>query len=771
MKSFSIKDLRAVSYVCDLMGVPDVDRCNMLVDHGLRIRVHQWHKSNEEYIWDEKVERRFPLHTVTAKRSKVRNMFALIRECFRDKSDVYIVYGYQKPRFLFLSVILKLFGHAVLSINDSKFDDYERSIFSDLIKLIFLLPYDGFFSATDRSASYLRYLGKRNIQTYYCAIDTKRIANGVKEHSFNCSFSDRDFVMIARFLPKKNYSTLLSAYEIYSGLTAVPRRLIICGYGPLEADIRKQVGQSALLSRLVTINGYTTVEQTYEILAHAAALILPSYEEQFGIVVIEALAAQVPVIVSPCCGAADLVDNNVNGFKIEPFNKKGLAHALQLLTEDEALWERMRAAAPVYAARADVTVFRDALLHLTNHETYSSDEAAPEAPISTKKEPDRGIVRDKSHRKNIAVIYHFFPHYRRAILHELTASQSYNFEFWGSHSKFDNIEPFVGDAKVAINPLFTRLAGKRFHIHGFWKPVLDRRIEGLIILGNPNIFETWMAALAGRLLGKKVLFWTHGWRRREPVFKTFVRRMYLRLANLVLVYGERAIDLGREAGFPADRIVVIYNSLDWAEALILCKAYEKIPWEDLRLRFTSTPNLPLIVCTARLNSDCQFDILMLALARLQELGRKVSLVLLGEGPERGQLENLAKVCGLSVQFLGAVYDENVTGALLYAADLTVSPGKIGLTAIHSLMYGTPIITHDDWDNQFPEVEALIPGVTGAFFRRNDVDDLVRVIDEWLSTKRDRQSLRKACQLVIREKFNPNTQRVLIERALNRLFTV
>src|SRR5260221_5312653 len=102
-------------------------------------------------------------------------------------------------------------------------------------------------------------------------------------------------------------------------------------------------------------------------------------------------------------------------------------------------------------------------------------------------------------------------------------------------------------------------------MRGFWKPVLDRQTDALIILGNPNILETWLIAIVGRVLGKKILFWTHGWLRHEHFVKSLVRRLYYRLANTVLVYNERARALGTEAGFPPERIEVIYTSLDWSK--------------------------------------------------------------------------------------------------------------------------------------------------------------------------------------------------------------
>jgi glycosyltransferase involved in cell wall biosynthesis len=92
--------------------------------------------------------------------------------------------------------------------------------------------------------------------------------------------------------------------------------------------------------------------------AYTLALILPSVEEQFGNVVIEAQATGLPVLISDVCGAWDqMVQSGVNGFVFEPDNSIGLAYFMSLLSEDEELWNRMCSAAQEKARAGDVGQF------------------------------------------------------------------------------------------------------------------------------------------------------------------------------------------------------------------------------------------------------------------------------------------------------------------------------------------------------------------------------------------------------------------------------
>ena len=107
---------------------------------------------------------------------------------------------------------------------------------------------------------------------------------------------------------------------------------------------------------------------------------------------------------------------------------------------------------------------------------------------------------------------------------------------------------------------------------------------------------------------------------------------------------------------------------------------------------------------------------------------------IGDGPIASLLRKKAEKMMEQVTFLGAVYDEELIASLLWNADLCISPGNVGLTALHSMAYGTPVATHNDFAEQMPEYEAIIEGRTGFFFDRNSVDDLEKETDQLVRTK-------------------------------------
>lgn len=96
----------------------------------------------------------------------------------------------------------------------------------------------------------------------------------------------------------------------------------------------------------------------------------------------------------------------------------------------------------------------------------------------------------------------------------------------------------------------------------------------------------------------------------------------------------------------------------------------------------------------------------------------------------------------------------------------VSPGNTGLNSIHALSYGTPVGTHDNFNNQMPEAAIIEDERTGFFFNENDSDDLSLKIDLWFS-KFNLNLNRAERRVMIDEKYNSEYQIKEILKALNK----
>ncbi len=372
---------------------------------------------------------------------------------------------------------------------------------------------------------------------------------------------------------------------------------------------------------------------------------------------------------------------------------------------------------------------------------------------------------------DVIIVNIYFAHYRFALIHHLLHSQHFSYTLCAetydvSKSGVKVWIPEDVDGFIRL-PTF-RIMNRYYFQCGVMRLAFNRSCRAIVYSGDAQHLSTWMSASIARLSGKRVLFWTHGWHRDERGLKAFIRNSFYRLANGLLLYGERAKSIGIRKGFPAESLYVIYNSLDSVQQKVLRERVTETEIRATRAELFDNPRRPVVICSGRLTKLRGVDLLLGAMALLKQHNHEVNAVIVGNGPERRLLAQMAAELSLSVIFCGECYEEVQLCRLFMAANVTVSPGVAGLLVIHSLVYGTPVITHDCLEEQGPEVEAIRRGINGDLFRKGDVQALAEAIEAWTQTEFVDEELRGECQRTIDAFYNADFQRTVIERAISGL---
>lgn len=373
------------------------------------------------------------------------------------------------------------------------------------------------------------------------------------------------------------------------------------------------------------------------------------------------------------------------------------------------------------------------------------------------------VQDDMSEKPKVAVIYTHFPHYRAPVFEAMTRSGDYDYVFFYDPK---GIEKTLASGAPAENhrPLTVRRWRGFMWQSGAIALARDASFECFIFLGNPFILSTWLGAFVARRQGKRVVFWTHGWLRRETGAKAWLRSKFYQLADGLMVYGARARVLGQVEGFGSATIHVINNSLDYPAQKRARDAALASPHAE----YQELPDKPFFLTVSRLIESVALD---QAIDAIAELSSDVALVVVGAGPQARELMAQANSLGVDVRFCGAIYDEDRLARLFLNACAVVSPGKVGLLAMHALAYGAPIITHSDLDRQMPEVEAIDPGQTGAFFRYGDVADLARKMALFLDLPSETRVANRAAAIArIEERYTPEAQVAAITVALDKVMS-
>jgi len=355
------------------------------------------------------------------------------------------------------------------------------------------------------------------------------------------------------------------------------------------------------------------------------------------------------------------------------------------------------------------------------------------------------------------LIYNFSQHYREAIFKKMDVELNCDFYFgdkldWAPDIKSMDLEKLKG-----FKAIFKNIKILKIFIwqDGAFKLVF-KNYDYFILYGDPFYLSNWFIMLFARLLGKKTYIWTHGLYKDLNWKNKVINYPFYKLSTKVLLYGDYSRNKMIKLGFNEEKLICIYNSLNYEKQIEVRK---KIIPSKLYESYFKNSN-PVIIYIGRIQKAKKINLILEAISNLKKEGIATNLVIVGMDSEGVDLLTIAENLKImdNIWMYGPSYEEEKIGELVYNADLCVSPGNIGLTAMHSLTYGTPAITHGNFSNQGPEFEAIKSGVTGDFFIEDDARDLTQVIKNWINLdllKRD--LIRNNCYKVIDEFYNPNYQ--------------
>ncbi len=360
-------------------------------------------------------------------------------------------------------------------------------------------------------------------------------------------------------------------------------------------------------------------------------------------------------------------------------------------------------------------------------------------------------------------MYSIAPRYREAIFKAIDNHYDCDWYF----GKMDtNIKEM--DYSILNSVSYLKLTGNPSRL--FWKHNLRLLFKGkyctYFTLMESRAISDYLFILLKKILfpKKKIYIWTHGLYGKEGEIDSKLKLWQFRNVDGIFVYSNYSRRLMISNGMPASKIFTIHNSLHYDLQKSLRETIE--PSKIYKDHFGN--DNPTIIFIGRLTKVKKLDMVIDALANLKSRGENYNLVFVGDGTEKERLE--LKVENLEIKdrvwFYGACYDEKQNAELIYNADLCVSPGNVGLTAMHALVFGCPVITHNCFKWQMPEFEAIHAGVTGDFFDMDDVDSLTACISKWFDEKLDRRAeVRKDCFYEIDTQWNPYFQMNVIEHNL------
>lgn len=230
-------------------------------------------------------------------------------------------------------------------MSDSTAHDEERKGWKESIKSRVIRLYSAGLVGGKPHVDYLSALGmlRERIFTSYDVVDNLHFSVGADEARQDAdnvrtrlALPPHFFLASNRFIQKKNLPRLLDAYARYRNQAGDNAwKLVLLGDGTLKPYLQALI-QRQNLNWWVLMPGFKQYDELPAYYGLAGAFIHASTTEQWGLVVNEAMAAGLPVIVSERCGCApDLVENGRNGYTFSPYNVDALAQLMLKMASDD----------------------------------------------------------------------------------------------------------------------------------------------------------------------------------------------------------------------------------------------------------------------------------------------------------------------------------------------------------------------------------------------------------------------------------------------------
>ncbi len=200
------------------------------------------------------------------------------------------------------------------------------------------------------------YLSKFNrIKVIYNGIDLstfKKQNRSLRNHFF--ANTDNIIIQVSSFRHQKDHETLINALKLLPS----EFKLLLVGDGPLRGKREQQVQDLELTQRVLFLGIRNDIP---ELLNSSDVVVLSSHNEGFGLVIVEGMAANKPVIASDVSGIKEIVENF--GLLFDKGNAEDLANKIMSLYKDENYYQKIQKACFLRANDFDINNMVDLYIY------------------------------------------------------------------------------------------------------------------------------------------------------------------------------------------------------------------------------------------------------------------------------------------------------------------------------------------------------------------------------------------------------------------------
>jgi glycosyltransferase involved in cell wall biosynthesis len=475
--------------------------------------------------------------------------------------------------------------------------------------------------------------------------------------------------MIARMnTPSKNHRNfLLAASRIRERFKNV--EFILVGDGPLRKDLERGVDDLGLGSQARFLGDRQDIPA---LLASLDISVLPSLSESLSNVIIESMAAGLPVVANRVGGNSELLTED-RGILVDPGDHQALAQAIERLLRNADLRAQLGRNARKFA-KANFTIVQ---MQKRHEELYA--ELLERKRWRPRTRPSR--IRFHGGRPRPLRVSIIGPSLR------YVGGQSVQAELLLRHWRNDAEvqtrlisidQPYPRGLKwVDHIPVLRTFVRQPFYLLALWRGLKEADVAHIFSASYWSFLiapaPAWSMA---RTLGKKTLIHYHSGEARDHLrrFRTAVQ--VLKRVDLLVVPSGYLVDVFREFGLSARAVP---NIVDMSQF-------------SFRVR---NPLRPHLVCTRGFHRYYSLDVVVRAFAEVQRSFPEARLDLVGKGPAEHEIRALVKELGIPcINFAGVATRQQI-GRFYDAADIFINASwldNMPVSILEAFAAGTPVVT-------------------------------------------------------------------------------
>lgn len=283
-----------------------------------------------------------------------------------------------------------------------------------------------------------------------------------------------------------------------------------------------------------------------------------------------------------------------------------------------------------------------------------------------------------------------------------------------------------------------------------------KRGDVVVVSSDIHYVSSLWLALRAKLRGISVVWWGHHISTTSKPLGVKIRfaLMYLLRVDAVLLYTKQGIAWMHEHGYDHPNIFATGNTVDQTLIEREMKYYDTArlqEWQDKN--HVSGKNM-ILFCSV-IKDKTRLEQLIEALTSKEWSLNNVMLAIIGDGPSREKYSELAKSKGVSdrIIWVGATRDQHMMAPWFLSSKLFVYPGAVGLSVLHAMSYGLPVVLNDNPKHNGPEYEAFKPGENGFAFQENNVSDLIHVVATALNKVDDLKRMGECAKSMVKSEYS------------------